>query len=109
MFTKKELKNAIIILNDHPECENIVEDLLLILCRSEKEEVVLIDKNALIGSILWDKTDIEIALETHQIKPTKENVNKVINNLNVKLLENCEYGWEVIHTAIHKAFLWGGR
>lgn len=110
MLTVEEIKNALVAIEKSQQCINdnnvktvVMELHQMIADRSDNDFVNLIDREQYFASILWQEEDIKEALLQHCIEPTSENVEKVLSVLDIKEMENCEHGWEVIETALQNA------
>lgn len=108
MLTVEEIKNALVAIeksqqyiNDKDVNAVAMELHQMIADRSDNDFVNLIDRERYFASILWQEEDIKEALLQHCIEPTPENVAKVLSVLDIKEMENCEHGWEVIEAALY--------
>lgn len=108
MIDKKELSKAIKILKDS---KSISEDLINTLQNIVDEEdtadddtVELIDKNKYFATILWQNEDIRSMLKEHNIPISKENIDKIFDELDTTSMEDCSHGWDIMEDAFDRAF-----
>jgi hypothetical protein len=61
---------------------------------------MLVHDNKFLGMTVWTTNDIKDALRNEDIKPTKEMVEKVAEELSLDALEDCEPGWNHIDEVV---------
>ena len=75
------------------------ENKLLKDCNVFELAQELRSREEVIGVTVWQREDIECALEDEGYIPTEERIDKVIDELG-DYIEDCSHGWEVIQTVI---------
>ena len=64
----------------------------------------IVCRNEIIAAKIWNREDVEAQLEAAGFKPSKENVDAVINTGYLRRLDDCnDADWMVIDYAIHYA------
>lgn len=100
-ITHEKMQRAISLLAEHGEA-GTANALKLMLADTKKHD--LIDRNAYLASILWQKEDLEKALRQNHYKTTDENIAILAKVLPCCSLEerSIEAGWYAIDHAVWK-------
>lgn len=103
-LTVKELSAAVEKLAKDTETK-IVHDVLeniLNAATAEQRGIDLMDREAYIAAVLWQKEDIATALEEEHWEPTPANREAVENEMCVRAMQEgmTERGWDYINEAI---------
>lgn len=105
-----EVKCALMALKDQSgnvpkSMINFIDTLTTIVTTAEannRNTIELIDRKAMIATVLWDEEDLRTGLNEHDWADTKRNLNAVLSELSPEAMCDgmIETGWDYIDAAI---------